>query len=301
MESENEDLEDLVGRLKKETEAKNEEIKWLKTLVSHRENQIRHKAFAPSEKKSDIPKIAFISTICLVVVAAGFAAYSLFFNDKDTQRSANTDSPVNLADRAAAFTDSAELANARDLEKIKNNKIAIDSMMRVKSLENDPGYLNDSEPAGSNLRDQQPARSAQNTDAVARADEPETEVKRNPEPVKKPEPVRKPVIAEALKKKPEPKPIVKRKPAVKEAKPNEEVEEDPPVITKDKYSLAVNKAYFYNKPDVAARAPAVLLNTGNMELTAIEEINGFVRVSFFNTQGTITEGWLRLQDLTKIN
>ncbi len=273
----NEDLEDLVGKLKKETEAKNEEIKWLKTLVSHRENQIRSKVFSPSEKKTDFPRIAFITTIAMVAVAGLFAAYSLFFNDNERERSANTDSPATLADRAGAYTDSAKLANERDLEKIKNNQIKIDSMMRVKSLESD------------SARKKEETRS-------------EPVKKPDPQPVKKstPQPARETAAAKPQKRKPDPKPVQNKKEINTEQTASPEVEDEPPIVKKDKYALAVNKAYFYNKPDVTAKAPAVLLNSSNVELTAIEDINGFIRVSFFNTQGTITEGWLRKQDLRKL-
>ncbi len=83
----------------------------------------------------------------------------------------------------------------------------------------------------------------------------------------------------------------KREPADFEAKPNR-----PP-----KYTLAVPKAYFYDEPDVRSRRPVYLANSNESELTATEDSNGFIYVVFFNTEREITRGWLRKQDLRKIN
>lgn len=306
MENENDDLEDLVGKLKRETEAKNEEIKWLKTLVSHRENQIRSKVFSPAEKKSHIPKIAFITTVAIVAVAGAFAAYTLFFSNNETERSASANSPSNLADRAAAYTDSAMLANQRDLERIKNNQVEIDSIMRVKSLKNDSAVNPDNVAKDIDSRQLQ-QDIAKNDAAVNNAAEKNNSIVRNeeinkPDPVKKPDPVpvRKTAAIKPQKRKPDPKPVQNNRETSTEQAIDREFEDEPPVVKRDKYALAVGKAYFYIKPDVTAKAPAVLLNSSNVELTAVEDTNGFIRVSFFNTQGTITEGWLRKQDLRKL-
>ena len=65
-----------------------------------------------------------------------------------------------------------------------------------------------------------------------------------------------------------------------------------------KYSVAVPKAYFYEEPDVRTKKPLYLsADTGNTELTASQDLNGFIYVVFFNTEGEITKGWLRKQDL----
>ena len=65
-----------------------------------------------------------------------------------------------------------------------------------------------------------------------------------------------------------------------------------------KYSVAVPKAYFYEEPDVRTKKPLYLsADTGSTELTASQDSNGFIYVVFFNTEGEITKGWLRKQDL----
>jgi serine/threonine-protein kinase len=69
----------------------------------------------------------------------------------------------------------------------------------------------------------------------------------------------------------------------------------------NKYTLAVSKAYFYDKPDIRTRRPVYLSNVNESELTASEDTNGFIYVIFFNTDREITKGWLRKVDLRRIN
>jgi serine/threonine-protein kinase len=69
----------------------------------------------------------------------------------------------------------------------------------------------------------------------------------------------------------------------------------------NKYTLAVAKAYFYDKPDIRSRRPVYLSNINESELTASEDTNGFIYVVFFNTDRQITKGWLRKSDLRRIN
>lgn len=69
----------------------------------------------------------------------------------------------------------------------------------------------------------------------------------------------------------------------------------------DKYKLKVQKAYFYSSPNDNSRKNAFLVIWNNAELTAIDDQNGFIYVVFFNSAKQVTKGWLRKQDLTKLN
>lgn len=76
---------------------------------------------------------------------------------------------------------------------------------------------------------------------------------------------------------------------------------DPPKIPdRKKYTLAVNKAFFYSEPNLRTKRNAHLVHWNNPELTALDEKNGFIYVVFFNTAGQITKGWLRKSDLKRI-
>lgn len=67
-----------------------------------------------------------------------------------------------------------------------------------------------------------------------------------------------------------------------------------------KYTLSAQRAYFYEKPDESSRTNNFLANWNNAELTAIEDKNGFIYVTFFNNNGDIMKGWLRKRDLRRI-
>lgn len=67
-----------------------------------------------------------------------------------------------------------------------------------------------------------------------------------------------------------------------------------------KYTLAVQKAYFYDNPDEGSRTNNFLANWNKAELTAIEDKNGFIYVMFFNNNGQVTKGWLRKRDLRRL-
>jgi len=69
----------------------------------------------------------------------------------------------------------------------------------------------------------------------------------------------------------------------------------------NRYTLAVQKAYFYDKPDIRTRRPVYLSNANESELTASEDTNGFIYVIFFNTDRQITKGWLRKVDLRRVD
>jgi len=67
-----------------------------------------------------------------------------------------------------------------------------------------------------------------------------------------------------------------------------------------KYTLAISKAYLYNRPEESAKTNTFLVQWNNAELTTVEERNGFIYVVFFNTSGQITKAWLRKKDLKPI-
>lgn len=67
-----------------------------------------------------------------------------------------------------------------------------------------------------------------------------------------------------------------------------------------KYTLGVQKAYFYSQADASTQRNSFLEKWNNAELTALDDKNGFIYVEFFNTEGQITKGWLRKRDLKRI-
>jgi serine/threonine-protein kinase len=76
---------------------------------------------------------------------------------------------------------------------------------------------------------------------------------------------------------------------------------DPPKVPdRKKYTLAVNKAFFYSQPNINTRREAHLVHWNNAELTALDDKNGFIYVVFFNTAGQVTKGWLKKSDLKRI-
>lgn len=85
-----------------------------------------------------------------------------------------------------------------------------------------------------------------------------------------------------------------------EQSPNQNNTEPPAKAESKKYTLAVQKAYFYSQADASTQRNSFLEKWNNAELTAVEEKNGFIYVMFFNTEGQITKGWLRKRDLKRI-
>lgn len=76
---------------------------------------------------------------------------------------------------------------------------------------------------------------------------------------------------------------------------------DPPKTPdRKKYTVVVNKAFFYSEPNLRTKRTAHLVPWNTPELTALDEKNGFIYVVFFNTAGQITKGWLRKSDLKRI-
>jgi serine/threonine protein kinase len=65
--------------------------------------------------------------------------------------------------------------------------------------------------------------------------------------------------------------------------------------------MVVSKAYFYNSPDESSRRNAFVVPSNSAILSSQDEQNGFVYVTFTNTQGQTSKGWLRKQDLQQLN
>lgn len=68
----------------------------------------------------------------------------------------------------------------------------------------------------------------------------------------------------------------------------------------DNYKVKL-KAYFYNKPDEASRRNDYLFFFNSIPLSALDERNGFIQVSFKTTRGKRYEGWLKKDDLVNVN
>jgi serine/threonine-protein kinase len=59
-------------------------------------------------------------------------------------------------------------------------------------------------------------------------------------------------------------------------------------------------AYFHDEPDENTRRNAFIIHWNNAVLTALNELNGFVYVSFTNHLGQTSKGWLLKSDLKRI-
>lgn len=242
------------------------EIKRLKALVLQKDGQLdvyRYQSaeFNPDRKKLNISKPVFYSMLILLAGLGAFAVYGYFFRKPE---------PRGLI---ATYTD----ADVADTSSVEQSEMYTDSLAGL-----DTAALLKSMPAIVDAGEDIPQ-------------EPTNKEKKNtPE--------------EAVIKKPVPKPTLKKdqSAAAPQAKKETEPKQnpaylEPPVNRNMKYTLAVPKAYFYDKPDVTSRRPVYLANSNESELTATEDTNGFIYVVFFNTDREITRGWLRKQDLRRIN
>ena len=66
------------------------------------------------------------------------------------------------------------------------------------------------------------------------------------------------------------------------------------------FSLAVSKTYFHNDPDASTQRKAFINHWNNARLTALDDRNGFIYISYKNDDGQVTKGWLRKSDLIVI-
>ena len=72
-------------------------------------------------------------------------------------------------------------------------------------------------------------------------------------------------------------------------------------IVKGVQYMVVSKAYFYNAPDEATRRNIYVEPSNNAIVNAEEEQGDFVFVSFTNTKGQPSKGWLRKKDLQQVS
>ncbi|MBC7746039.1 MAG: protein kinase, partial [Flavobacterium sp.] len=63
------------------------------------------------------------------------------------------------------------------------------------------------------------------------------------------------------------------------------------------FTLLVKVSYFHDKPDPATRRNAFINTWNNARLTALNDLNGFIYVSYKNDEGVVTKGWLDKKDL----
>jgi len=63
------------------------------------------------------------------------------------------------------------------------------------------------------------------------------------------------------------------------------------------FTLLVKESYFHDKPDPATRRNAFINTWNDARLTAINDLNGFIYVSYKNDEGVVTKGWLNKKDL----
>ncbi len=68
----------------------------------------------------------------------------------------------------------------------------------------------------------------------------------------------------------------------------------------DNYKVKL-KAYFYSKPDDVSRRTDFLFFFSSIPLSALDEKNGFIQVSFKTTRGKRYEGWLKKDDLVNVD
>ena len=89
-------------------------------------------------------------------------------------------------------------------------------------------------------------------------------------------------------------------PASTEEKPNTSTNEGNNDDIGKIFTLIVNEAYFYTKPDASTKRKAYINHWNNARLTALNDENGFIYVSYTNDEGVVTKGWLDKKDLVII-
>ena len=89
----------------------------------------------------------------------------------------------------------------------------------------------------------------------------------------------------------------------------EENNDETPVVTNDQnggddigkiFQLLVKVSYFHDKPDASTRRNAFINTSNKARLTALNEQDGFIYVSYKNDEGVVTKGWLNKKDLVII-
>ncbi|NEU08040.1 protein kinase [Flavihumibacter sp. R14] len=261
----------------KEPDDKDAEIKRLKALIIQKEGQLdvykyQTADYNPESNKLNIPRPVFFGLLAVIALLGAFAIYSYFFRKPETRGAITT---YTDSDTSGYSSDTSSMIAS---EMYADSLYAIDSAALVKSLPPLP-------------KEEKKTDDKQENETPAKKTEPET-VKKKPE-------------TKSVKSTPaNPQTAARKKRDILEPEPDQNPDYFEPKESRQvssKYTLAVPKAYFYDKPDIRTRRPIYLSNVNDSELTASEDTNGFIYVVFFNTDREITKGWLRKADLRRIN
>ena len=265
----------------KDADDKDAEIKRLKALIIQKEGQLdvykyQSADYNPDSNKLNLSKPVFYALLGLIILFGVIAAYSYFFRKPE---SLSTMTTYTDSDTTGYEADSFQNLTA---DMYADSLSAIDTAALVRSLppipEEDEKATTETSSSKSNEEDARPkpavkkpaekkTETRSTTSKTARSTPKKTQSKLDPEPDQNPE--------------------------YYEPKTNRSVT--------NRYTLAVQKAYFYDKPDIRTRRPVYLSNANESELTASEDTNGFIYVIFFNTDRQITKGWLRKVDLRRVD
>lgn len=265
----------------KDADDKDAEIKRLKALIIQKEGQLdvykyQTADYNPDSNKLNLSKPVFYALLALIALLGAFATYSYFFRKPESLSTITTYSD---SDTTGYGADTFQNLTA---DMYADSLSAIDTAALVRSLPPIPEDEDEQATTKTNLN------------------------KSNEEEAKPKPTVKKPVEkkAETSSTTQTAKSTPKRTRSKLEPEPYQNPEYYEPRTSKpvnNKYTLAVAKAYFYDKPDIRTRRPVYLSNANDSELTASEDTNGFIYVVFFNTDREITKGWLRKVDLRRIN
>lgn len=265
LQQENDRLRSLVIHNKEITADKEEEVARLKAIITHREEQLnalKYQMGTILPEKSGL-SISKVIMAVLLVGALGAGGTYFYLNQQESDRNG-----------LIAYSDPVPEAQAEGSDSNISENVLPASV---------PDFKTDT-----------PAEKVNNDAVVPK------EVEEKEEPAKPP-----------VKKKVEPKAAVKPKPE-RRTEPRrqrrapapveeEKVYEPEPVPYRAKYTLNSSQAFFYSRPEESARRNLKLVLSDNTELVAVEDSNGFIYVSFFDTEGKSIRGWLRKQDLRRLN
>jgi serine/threonine-protein kinase len=271
LQQENDRLRSLIIHNKELAANKDEEVARLKALISHREEQLnalKYQMGTILPEKSGIGLSKVILAVLLVGMLGAAGSY-IYLNQQQRDGLMASADPV--------------------------------------AIPQDPSDSNVSEnvlPASTEIKDTENV-DTENVEKKADNDAAGDAMPEAAEPTKRTEPLKK--VEREPKSKPETRPVSQRRraskpPVAQEEKENEEVVYEPePQPYRAKYTLGSSQAFFYSRPEENARRNLVLVPSDNTELVAVEDSNGFIYVSFFDAEGKTVRGWLRKQDLRRLN
>ena len=263
LQQENDRLRSLVIHNKEITADKEEEVARLKAIITHREEQLNALKYQMGTILPEKSGVGLSKVIMavLLVGSLGAAGTYFFLNQQASDRS------------LIAYSEPAPETPAVGSDSNISENVLPASARDFKA--DPPGKVNN--------------------DIIVPKAEKETE-----EPVKKPE-KKKEERKTAIKPKPERRTEPRRQRKVQAPVEEEQFYEPEPVPYRAKYTLNSSQAFFYSRPEESARRNLKLVLSDNTELVAVEDSNGFIYVSFFDTEGKSVRGWLRKQDLRRLN